>query len=636
MCAWPAWADDAERAGAPKAPPPNAVVFSKYEEESLRRGLAEIKGVVEPEPDGKVVEKIEIVRFEVLEDRDIPYDAVAGAIPRRAFGQRLELVTGETELDTAMAAGLRVGKDLGNAIHYTTRDFIVRREMLFREGDLYRTQAVQETARNIRAIPQIAQVVYTAVKGSRPGTVKLLFVTKDLWSLRLSYDLRASAGGVESFLLTPQETNLLGLHHVAQTRFYYLPESYTFGAAYKVPRFGLTRVGASATSNVVVNRRSGNLEGSAGSVGVGQGLFASSATWAWATSVGWTNVISRRYSNARLAVFDAASTPEREAIPIQYRSRSAAATAAVTRSFGWAYKNDLTLGFDLSTQSISTFDLSALDLRAQAEFVRRNIPVAEDRVGPSLTWRSYETRFHSITDVLTYALQEDYRLGHVLTASVYPLLTAIGSARNVLGGSVGGQYTLPMGDGLARASVETGAEYQLGTDKPASRANDDTVTDASVVGSLKLVSPKTPAGRVVMDITASNRYRNYLNRQSSLGGEDRLRGYPSSFYAGKDLIVYNLELRSRPIRLLSMQVGAVAFYDVGDAMNGFEAARAKQSTGIGLRTLIPWLNRVVFRVDLGVPLNRRQSACPTAGVPCKIAPVNFFVAFEQAFGVGGI
>jgi hypothetical protein len=60
-----------------------------------------------------------------------------------------------------------------------------------------------------------------------------------------------------------------------------------------------------------------------------------------------------------------------------------------------------------------------------------------------------------------------------------------------------------------------------------------------------------------------NRYRNYLNRQTFLGGDGRLRGYPSSYFVGKDIIAYNFEFRSRPLEILSCQLGTAAFYDVG-------------------------------------------------------------------------
>ena len=49
--------------------------------------------------------------------------------------------------------------------------------------------------------------------------------------------------------------------------------------------------------------------------------------------------------------------------------------------------------------------------------------------------------------------------------------------------------------------------------------------------------------------------------------------------------------------------------------------------GVGLRALFPWLDRTVFRADIGFPLYRPLD--PTTGAP--IAPYSFLISFTQAF-----
>ena len=74
------------------------------------------------------------------------------------------------------------------------------------------------------------------------------------------------------------------------------------------------------------------------------------------------------------------------------------------------------------------------------------------------------------------------------------------------------------------------------------------------------------------------------------------------------------------------------FYDVGDAMTGFDNLRVKQSLGGGLRVLLPQFNRAVFRADIGFPIDRG----PFGGRSQVVDPFNVYLAFEQAFGFGGI
>ena len=126
--------------------------------------------------------------------------------------------------------------------------------------------------------------------------------------------------------------------------------------------------------------------------------------------------------------------------------------------------------------------------------------------------------------------------------------------------------------------------------------------------------------------TALNRFRNYLNVQSFVGGDSELRGYPSRYLTGKDYVTTNLEYRTRSFDVGSIQLGAVAFYDVGDAFDGFEHLDPKHAVGGGLRVVFPQIERAVLRLDVGVPV----SAGPR---PADVPPVSFFVAFHQAFSL---
>ena len=580
--------------------------YSAYEVDTIRRVLKTTGLEVDRSPEGKIIDRIDVVRLEVLDERD-PGPDVLAKVPILA-------PLGRAPVDEYFNKGTL------NALHYTTREYIVLREMLLRPGDQYLQVVIDETARNMRSrMPlQVSIVIILPVKTSDPEKVGLLVITKDIWSLRLSFDTAVTPGGLENFILVPQETNFLGLHHTLQTRFQYQPEALTFGVGYKIPRFGFSWIGASASAAVIVNRRSASPEGSGVSASVGQNLYSTRTPWAWGAEAGYSVAVSRRYSNARVLAFDARSTPQRELIPWQYQARSASASVGVTRSFGWGFKNNFSLTMNASSASYDTFDLSAFDPLAVREFRLRAIPTGETRVYPAFTWASFTTNFLRTLEINTLGLQEDYRLGHEVSASVYPVAKALGSTRDFVGfgGKVG--YTVALGDGLAGASASASAEVQ-----------DGIITDGSVSSSIGVVTPRTGIGRIVMNASFVNRYKNYLNARSFAGGEDRLRGYPTNFFFGKDTVFYNIEFRSRGIDILTAQVGLVFFYDAGDAALNWDSIRPKQSVGVGLRSLLPQVNRAVFRFDLAFPLNR--GPFPETGVNVPVDPVGFFFAFDQAF-----
>ena len=176
-------------------------------------------------------------------------------------------------------------------------------------------------------------------------------------------------------------------------------------------------------------------------------------------------------------------------------------------------------------------------------------------------------------------------------------------------------YTLPLGNGFVRAYVTSGIEV--------SHAGQ---SDAQVAVGSRVVTPRLPFGRFIADAYLLDRYRNYLNPLVSLGGADRLRGYRPQAFVGPNAAVVNFEFRSRPIQILTVQTGVAAFYDMGDTGSDMAHIQLRHGVGGGLRLAFPQIQRSVFRIDFGVPLNPND---PAAGA-------NVVARFEQAFDVPAI
>jgi len=554
--------------------------YSVYENESIRDALAARKASIELHPEGKRLVGIDVVTLDVIEKRD--------PLPR-----------------------------IANIVHVKSRDYVIRREVLLRPGQPYQQILVDETARNLRKLPQLSLVVCLPMQGNTPNDVRLLVLTKDVWSLRLGMEFGLTAAGLESLQLEFSETNLLGTQQTVAGRFELYPESYTTGARYVIPRLFGSRVAVATEANVITNRRSGNAEGSFGSLALGQPLFSTLTPWSWNASIGWREEVTRRYVNARLSAFDAKVTPEIDRIPFQYRTSVFANSYAATRSFGWAIKNDFTAGFTVSHRAYALPATAAFDPRAVDEFTRKNVPTSDRRIGPYLEYHTYTTNFVRVLDLETLDLQEDYRLGHDMYLRVYPITEALGSSRTFLGLFAAAQYTWDLSDGLIRIGAQSVTEAQS-----------DRLSDASWLAFTRLVTPRLRLGRFVLNTRWLSRYRNYLNQNSYVGGDGNLRGFPSNFFVGKDSVTYNFEFRTRPIMVFSSPVGAAAFYDVGNAFAGFDRFRVYQSAGVGLRVLFPQFNRQVLRGDIGFPLTR--------GSLPGVSPVSFYVSFEQAFPVPGV
>ncbi|MFL5263337.1 MAG: BamA/TamA family outer membrane protein [Anaeromyxobacteraceae bacterium] len=578
-------ADEPPRATGEEAPETRAFRYSAYEEDTLRGALAALGLERDDAPEGKVVGSVHAVRLEVIEERD----------PAPRFL---------------------------NALHALSRERVILREVLLRPGDRYARTLADETRRNLAALQQLSVVLVVAARGPTPDEVRLVVVTKDVWSLRLNWNIAVAAQGIESLSANPAETNFLGLHHTAGLLFTLLPRSYSVGAQYDVPRILESHVAASADAGLSFDRLTGAREGSFGDLGVSEPLWSTRTPWAWAAGVSWLSEVTRLYRGTSVAGFTQDGGPvclvaSPRCVPWSWRTDFFDAAASVTRSWGWAAKRDVTLGFDVRRSRFALPALPGFDPATVQAFRDTRLPVSEDRVGPFLQVRAYRTDHLRVLDLETLALQEDYRLGAEAFARVYPVLGALGASRTFVGLTAGLAYTAALGDGLARAGVEPLAEVETASGE---------VRDGSVQATLRLASPRGRAGRVVVDAVLLDRFENHLQRSSSLGGGDRLRGFPSQYVIGSSVAAANAEYRSPALQLLgSVQVGGVAFVDAGDAFERWRDARLQASAGVGARVLFPQLDRVVFRIDVGFPVTR-----PLQG---GAAPAAFFVTFGQAFSL---
>jgi hypothetical protein len=574
-----------------EAPPPaeRGQVFSAYELDTIGVVLSSKHLVRELKPEGKTIERIDVTPLDVFEPRD--------PLPQWL-----------------------------NVFHATSRRSVILREMLLRQGERYQQALVDETLRNLRALPQLSLVLVVPTVGSAPDRIGIVIITKDVWSLRASWDIvatgassRTNPGGIEELDLEPTETNIFGTHQTARLAFIYQPSALTFGVGYTIPRLDSSRIAMLADVDAMVSRATGDLEGTYGSLTAGQPLFSGLAHWSWDAVVGWQDVVTRRYVNAQLSNYVDPATGL--TVPYQYRTGYYGAQYELTRSFGWDIKHDITVSAGIS-RSVYRVPAAGLNPTTVADFIRDRVPLSNTTVGPSIRYRTYTKRYLRVIDFDSLALQEDYGLGHDITLRVSPSFRALGGSRDVVDVDAAAQYTFALRDGLFRISLATDNAIEPSR-----------IADAVITPWAHLVTPTIgDLGRIVVDGGLEYRWRNYLRNYEIVGGGDRIRGFPTNFFVGKDMVAYSVEVRSRPVEILSCQLGAVAFYDVADAFNGFGELDPYQSAGVGFRALFPWLDRVVFRGDIGFPLKRPVDPSTGALVP----PYGFIFSFGQAFSVPSV
>lgn len=230
--------------------------LSSYEQETVELVLGESGAVLEPEPSGKRLEGVDVVTLDVFERRD----------PAPAFL---------------------------NWFHVTTQRAIIERELLLSVGQPFDPALAAESERNLRAFAQFSIVLLVPVRGKQPDTVRILVITKDVWSLRVSWDPNIVNGKLTSLSLAPAETNLFGTTQTVLATLYLDPNNYWVGGRYYVPRIGGSRIRANVGGNAIFNCQTNEIEGATGDFTYGQPLYSSLARWSWQTALTWSSSVVR-------------------------------------------------------------------------------------------------------------------------------------------------------------------------------------------------------------------------------------------------------------------------------------------------------------------------------------------------------
>jgi len=560
---------------APRAA--HAEPLSPLEQSVIAEALEAYDWELDSEPTGKIIERIEIYVLDVFDQRD--------PIPKFV-----------------------------NLLHTRTRKWVIEQEVLQSVGERIEPGRILETERNLRSRRQLSLANVVVARGSEPGKVRLLVVVKDVWSLRLNSNIGVgTGGGLDYLLLNPAEENLAGTHITSGVLYLLEPARQSFGLRFVYPRLAGSRFSIAAESSFSTNNETGAVEGTAGTFIFQLPLYSRHRRFAYGTEAAWNFQVVRRYQKGEIATFDYEVAPGVvESVPQIFDSERLAADYWALRSFGVRYKFDLSLGLEIDSRVSRSHDLSAYSPETQAAFEEAILPVSDRRFSPYVQLRSYRTDFKRLIDFELLGVQEDLRVGHETLARLYTAAEALGSSRTLVGGIAGVGYTIPLGTGLFRAVAYS--DIVAATEER---------NEGYFAAQARLASPILGIGRFHLDGFVATRYLNYLNvGPFALGGNGRLRGYPSRAYLGRDLLAINLEFRTRSIDILSAQVGMAAFLDLGDAPPTLEQTNLHAGSGFGLRVLFPQATRAVVRVDWGFAIDNEDFPA---------WPGQLYATFGQAF-----
>ncbi|WP_434383246.1 BamA/TamA family outer membrane protein [Melittangium boletus] len=525
-----------------------------YEDALVRWGLEQHGLAPDPAPEGKRLAAVEVASEDVVAETD-PYPSLL------------------------------------NLLHARTREHVIRREVLLEVGTGYSSALALETARNLRRLGIFAVVRVQPVLGPTPDTVSLLVVTKDLWSLRLNQDLQLVGPLVQALRLQATEQNFLGLNKKVALDFLLRRDSVTLGQSYVDPRLLGSRWSLTESAALVF-ARSGQAEGSKGSVLVSRPLFSLSTPWSLQAQAVWRVQPVRVFRGADVWQLP---YPEGGTVPYVYDAEEWSGSSLYLRSWGARFKLDAGGGLGAYHRRYAAPRDSGLD-EARRDWLRDTLLPRSENATYALAYaRLWDTRYEVMRDVDSYALSEDYQVGHYLTASARYAPPLLASASTFAEVALTARYRLRLGDALTTLSTAASVRRWLGGEARGPWTNRRWAAE------VQQVSPKVLGGRFVARALVDLNRDDLNERVLLLGGGNGLRGAPPEAYSGKRLLLVNLEYRTRPLVLYTVHLGGVLFYDAGSAFD--EAPTLVHSVGLGLRLLFPQFNTFPFRLDFGYVLN---------------------------------
>ncbi len=574
-----------------------------YEAERAARALRERSLQPDPAPEGKRIEFIEVVREEVLQNDELLVPVV---LPRFA-------------------------PTWPNAFHWLTRESVIRRELLFQQGEPYRADRVEESMRNLRALGIFALVRIVAVRAGEPDQVGVLVYTRDLWSLRPETGF---SGAGSAFQLTGQlvQRNFLGRNKDLTLRFDIDPKAYSLGEAYDDARVLGGELALSESFDLIFNRESGKTEGSQGALWLTRPFRKLSQAWQWGLSASYAAYVARALRGSEIVSFrpkasgglEECQAPDPACMRAVWDQHSYSASASASYRRGEAYKQTFTLGAGFGEIQVAANRETALRPEQSAIFESELLPKARRQVYPYVSYDLWLPDYVTFHDLGTFGQTETVRVGPRATSSVSVPLKAFGSSSSSAVFSSTLDYVLAGGGALAEGSA-TGS----------TRLESSRVVDQSLSLLVRGATPLWLAGRLVAYASWSGRRHDTAQSQVTLGADNGLRGYQVGAFrvVGGNRLRANLEYRTLPLVFESVHIGAVAFYDAGSVYGALADARLHHDLGVGLRVLFPQFNHTPFRADFGLPLDRNGFALLVSYGSDQAVPMT---AADDASGSTGV
>jgi hypothetical protein len=436
-----------------------------------------------------------------------------------------------------------------------TRTDVIRRELLFAEGESLDTALVAETVRNLRGLLFLGDIALdTSTSGS---DIDIVVRVRDLYA-RAVTPLLAGDREELSYGALAMDYNFLGRGQIIQLTLEHDAVTGNRGEVYyRAPRMGVSRWAVTSLATV-------GEEGHLAQMTFSRPYYALSAGWT-AGGTGYSqDRVRRRYSNGALSD--------------RYSDRLVGARVWYGRSFGH------------STKVRPDIQLSLSDRRFSPEPGYTYAPKDRRRVLPSVGLLIWRPRYETARFVHQLGRLEDLQTGSWASARAGVSRNGLGSDADFLFGSLE----------FAPRFRPSPSTYVFATASVSARHQDGGYADLNARAELRSHSVIGNHHSVAFRILWEAIGRPEDNDQLLLGAFRGLRGYVPRRFDGSRRLLLNLEARPTLRRRPAYVLAGALFLDAGSAWTPDVSSRTiSASSGAGLRLALPRLYASpIIRADL--------------------------------------
>ena len=485
---------------------------------------------------------------------------------------------------------------LANLLHRTTRARVIERQLLFRPGDAFSPELVEESARLLRTNDYLYDVEMKPAL--RPdGKVDVEVVTRDVWTLTggLSF---GRAGGVNTTSFSAEDSNLLGT-----------------GKDLTVARIG----GVDRVSNLV-RFRDPNLAGSRLQLLASYAKNTDGDRQRFELERPFYSLDSRWAAGLRLFRDDRLEqlyTAGKIATGFRHVNAAAEVYAGLSPGLVSGTARRWELGFTWSRDDFTTSPLFTPDpvfvFRSRLPTQRLLAPPADRALAyPWVRFESIQDRYVVEKDLDRIQRSEDLNLGrrwNLLAGYSTPVFGGLGNRWILQAAAAEGWRPAPRQLVLAQLGVST-------------RWYRNDAENLVAGGRVRWYARDFGDHLFYASLGADLAHRLDTEDQLLLGGDSGLRGYPLRYEAGDRRVLFTAEQRFFSDRELFHLIhpGAAVFFDAGRAwfvdapvdkfQRFFQRTDGKvlRDVGLGLRLGSSRSSRgAVVHVDVAFPLDRSDA-----------------------------